>query len=61
MAERTGVTYPLVWDRSGALLRFVGGATMPTTALVDAEGNVVKVLTKALSAEELRTEMKVLG
>ncbi len=61
MAERTGVTYPLVRDRSGALLRFVGGATMPTTALVDAEGNVVKVLNKALSAEELRTEMKVLG
>ncbi len=58
LARQTGVTYPLVRDPDGRLLRFVGGISMPTTAFVDAEGRVVKVLSRKLSAEDLRAAIE---
>lgn len=60
MAEKTGVTYQLVRDPKRSLLAWFGGTQMPTTAFVDAEGRVVKVVTKALSADELRGEIEAL-
>ena len=60
MAERTGVTYLLVRDPRGSLLRWAGGTQMPTTAFVDADGAVRKVVTRSLSADELRTEIRAL-
>ncbi|MFN0026243.1 MAG: TlpA family protein disulfide reductase [Acidimicrobiales bacterium] len=54
MARQTGVTYPLVRDPDGALLGFVGGIAMPTTAFVSADGEVLKVISRQLSAADLR-------
>jgi thiol-disulfide isomerase/thioredoxin len=60
MAERTGVTYTLVRDPGNELLRWFGGAGMPTTAFVDAGGNVVEVISKQLSADALRAEIEAI-
>lgn len=60
MATKTGVSYPLVRDPQGELLRWVGGSQMPTTAFVNADGSVAKVVTKALGADDLRKEIAAL-
>jgi thiol-disulfide isomerase/thioredoxin len=39
-ADRHGVNYPLVMDRSRIFRAYGGRGTIPTTFLVDAEGNV---------------------
>jgi thiol-disulfide isomerase/thioredoxin len=54
LAERTGVTYDLARD-SGPLLESLDGLFLPTTALVTADGRVVRVHTGELEADELRT------
>ncbi|MCC6437011.1 MAG: TlpA family protein disulfide reductase [Acidimicrobiales bacterium] len=61
MAEATGVTYPLVRDTRNELLSWVGGVSMPTTAFVSADGTVVKVVSKTLSPDELRTEIEAIS
>ena len=40
VAEATQVTYPLASDPDGSLLAAFDGLAMPTTVLVDADGNV---------------------
>lgn len=60
MARQIGVTYPLVRDPDGALLSFVGGVSMPTTAFVTADGQVVKVISRTLSAQDLRESIAAL-
>ena len=40
VAEATQVTYPLASDPDGSLLAAFEGLAMPTTVLVDADGNV---------------------
>ena len=54
IAERTGVTYDLARDPDGGFLALMEGVVMPTTALIDAEGEVVEVHNGALEADELR-------
>jgi thiol-disulfide isomerase/thioredoxin len=54
MAERTGVRYPLGFDPSGEVLRSFGGAGLPTTVLIGADGTVLDVHTGALDAEQIR-------
>jgi thiol-disulfide isomerase/thioredoxin len=54
LAARTGVTYELARD-SGPLLESLDGLFLPTTALVTADGRVVRVHTGELTADELRT------
>lgn len=58
MIERTGVTYELGRDPSGELVLAFGGVILPTTVLVDADGTVVEVIARPLSAAELRTEVE---
>ena len=41
MIDRTGVTYPSVQDRSGSFARSAKAAGLPTTLLIDADGEVV--------------------
>jgi thiol-disulfide isomerase/thioredoxin len=60
MAELTGVTYPLVRDPRNELLAWFGGAGMPTTAFVNADGRVVEVVSKQLSPEALRAEIEAI-
>ncbi|MDH4148812.1 MAG: TlpA family protein disulfide reductase [Acidimicrobiia bacterium] len=54
LVGKTGVTYPIARDPRGALLAEFGGIAMPTTAFVDAEGNVLKVQSRSFTADQLR-------
>ena len=54
LVARTGVTYDVGRDPSGSLLAQFGGVAMPTTALVDESGTIVKVMSGETSADELR-------
>ncbi len=53
MAERTGVTYDLVRDTDGELIRALDVTTFPTTVLVDADGTVVDTVRRQVSSERL--------
>lgn len=57
MAERTGVTYDLARDPSGAIAVDLGSTTLPTTAIIDADGTVVDVHVGAMDAGELRAAL----
>lgn len=57
LADRTGVTYPLVRDPTGSVAASLEAARMPTTFFVDATGHVVDVHPGELSAAELLTEI----
>lgn len=56
IVEDTGVTYDLGRDQRGDLLTSLGGVSMPTTVLIDADGVVTSVNSGELNAAEL-TEM----
>jgi thiol-disulfide isomerase/thioredoxin len=60
MADKTGVTYTLVRDPRNELLGWIGGVSMPTTAFVDASGNVRNVISKQLSTDELKAEIEAI-
>lgn len=53
LADETGVTYRLALDPQGRVFDAFGGAGMPTTVFIDADGNVVDVVTGQLSVELL--------
>lgn len=54
IVDDTGITYDVGRDPDGSLLASFGGVAMPTTVLVDADGTIVRVLSGATTAEELR-------
>ena len=54
LVDETGITYDVGRDPDGSLLAAFGGVAMPTTVLVDADGTIVRVLSGATDAEELR-------
>jgi cytochrome c biogenesis protein CcmG/thiol:disulfide interchange protein DsbE len=54
LAQQTGVTYRLAEDPDGRVFDAFGGVGMPTTAFIDADGNVVDVVTGQLTEELLR-------
>ncbi|MGH9186859.1 MAG: TlpA family protein disulfide reductase [Acidimicrobiales bacterium] len=53
IVDQTGVTWDLGRDPQGELLRELGGIGMPTTALLDRDGDVVEAKTGELSEGEL--------
>jgi len=53
MVARTGVTYDLVRDEDGALARALEVTTYPTTFLIDADGTIVDMSRREISAERL--------
>ncbi|HMJ74936.1 MAG TPA: redoxin domain-containing protein [Iamia sp.] len=53
MVARTGVTYDLVRDEDGALARALEVTTFPTTFLIDADGTIVDMARREISAERL--------
>jgi thiol-disulfide isomerase/thioredoxin len=55
MVEETGVTYPTGEDQDASVITLLEGVVLPTTVLLDADGNVVARHSGELSAEELRT------
>ena len=52
MARRTGVTYPLGFDRNNIALQ-VGALGIPTTVLIDRNGTIVYQYLRAMTREEL--------
>lgn len=58
LAEETGVTYPLVVDPDASYFRALDGRGMPTTLLVDAEGQVVGRTVGPLTADQLRDRIR---
>jgi len=54
LVERTGVTYPTAQDRDSAVITALGGTVLPTTVLLDADGEVVATHNGELDADQLR-------
>ena len=55
LVDRTGVTYRTALDPDGSVLNALEGILLPTTVLLDADGEVVARHTGELTAEELRS------
>jgi len=53
LAELTGVTYPLVDDTASTVFREFGGFVMPTTVLLNPQGQVAFVWSGVLTSGEL--------
>src|SRR5690606_36440949 len=43
IVDRTGVTYPLAYDKAGQTLETFGAMTMPVTAFIDETGTITYV------------------
>jgi thiol-disulfide isomerase/thioredoxin len=57
MAERTGVTYPLLLDEERAVARALGAAGLPLTVFLGSDGEVLGRHQGALDAEGLRDQI----
>jgi thiol-disulfide isomerase/thioredoxin len=53
LVERTGITWDVATDPDGSFIRAMGGLYLPTTVLIDAEGEIVEVHTGELDDGEL--------
>jgi cytochrome c biogenesis protein CcmG, thiol:disulfide interchange protein DsbE len=53
LIDRTGVSYDLAQDRTGTLLRKIGGVGLPTTVLVGGDGTILERHTGELSEQEI--------
>jgi thiol-disulfide isomerase/thioredoxin len=58
MVERTGVTYTIGRDASGALFEAFNAVNMPSTFLIDADGTVVDRHSGAMTADDLRDRIQ---
>jgi thiol-disulfide isomerase/thioredoxin len=54
LVQQTGVTYPTAQDPENAVFDALGGAVLPTTVLLDADGEIVATHHGELDADELR-------
>ncbi len=54
LVEQTGVTYPTAQDPDSAVITALGGTVLPTTVLLDADGEIVATSNGELDADELR-------
>ena len=61
LAERTGITYPWALDPRGDLYHESGAAGLPTTLLLDADGEVLVTKTGAFSSEAELDEFLAVG
>ena len=57
VVEQTGVTYDIARDPTGALFQSLGAIAMPTTVLIDANGEVVERISGEISARDLRARI----
>ena len=51
--EKNGYTYPVLMDKGGKLFEAYGIRAIPTTYLIDRNGNIIGRVQGALSAENL--------
>lgn len=61
LAAETGVTYPLTADPTGEVFAASGSIHMPTTLVLDADGEVVHRLVGELEGDELRDALADVG
>lgn len=54
LIERTGVTYRTAQDKDASVISALGGTVLPTTVLLDADGEVVVLHNGELDADGLR-------
>jgi thiol-disulfide isomerase/thioredoxin len=54
LVEQTGVTYATAQDKDGSVIADLGGALLPTTVLLDTNGDVVEVHSGKITADQLR-------
>ncbi len=54
LVDRTGVTYRTALDKDASVITALGGTALPTTVLLDADGEILKVHTGKIDADELR-------
>jgi len=53
LVERTGVTYQVAQDKDGSVITALGGIVLPTTVLLDADGDIVASHAGELSEDQL--------
>jgi thiol-disulfide isomerase/thioredoxin len=53
LIDKTGVSYDLAQDRTGTLLRKIGGVGLPTTVFVGGDGTILERHTGELSEQEI--------
>lgn len=54
LVERTGVTYRTAQDKDASVITALGGTVLPTTVLLDADGQIVALHNGELDAARLR-------
>jgi thiol-disulfide isomerase/thioredoxin len=54
LVERTGVTYRTAQDKDASVITALGGTVLPTTVLLDADGEIVALHNGELDAGQLR-------
>lgn len=54
LMERTGITYPAAQDKDGSVINALGGTILPTTVLLDADGEILLRHAGKLDADDLR-------
>lgn len=55
LIERTGVTYRTGEDKNASVITALGGTVLPTTVLLDADGQIVATQNGVLDAADLRS------
>ena len=58
LIDQTGVTYTVALGDDGSLFEQIGGLGMPTTAFVDATGNIVEVHSGILRGDDLASKIQ---
>lgn len=53
--EQNGYTYPVLMDGSGEQMRHYGISAIPTTFMIDAEGNIFGYVTGAMDADTMQS------
>ena len=60
LARELGITYELGRDPQGTAFQAFGAVAMPTTVLLDADGDIVRRFDGEVSADQLETELEQL-
>ncbi|SET01375.1 TlpA disulfide reductase family protein [Paenibacillus sp. NFR01] len=59
--RKYGLTFPVMYDRTGDIFDLYHGAAYPTNVLIDTQGRIVEVIIGALTAEELEQKFAALA
>ncbi len=54
LVRQTGISYATAQDKDGSVIAELGGTMLPTTVLLDANGEIVETHTGQITADQLR-------